>query len=63
MKGWRVQSTDDGDFDEIVVGTWLHIERMSDKEIWYRIGDRTGHVIVNERGDLVKMTCEPGDTA
>lgn len=29
------------DFDEIVVGDWLHIERMSDHWWWMRVGNKT----------------------
>ena len=30
-----------GDFDELVVGTWFHLEQMSGRQWWMRVGDVT----------------------
>lgn len=49
----------DGDFDELVVAEWLHIERMGERVWWMRVGGREfdveipleGPVIVYERAE------------
>jgi len=37
----RLHLDDKGEyrFDELVVDDWLHIEQMSDREWWMRVGD------------------------
>lgn len=42
MKNWRVQSDHLGRFDELVVGEHVHLEMMTDRDLWMRVGD---HVI------------------
>lgn len=45
-----------GGFDELVVDDWLHIEQMSDREWWIRIGDRVLWVKVPRSGEGVEVT-------
>lgn len=63
MAPWRVQgnrgvfdtftcAAQFGAFDEIVVGSWLHVEAMNDRCAWVRLGERVFDVFV-ERGDIV----------
>jgi len=37
-------------FDEIVVGKWLHLERMNTAGWWLRLGDREADIIVKPDG-------------
>lgn len=41
----------DTEFDELVVGRWLHVEQMSDTDYWMDIG-----------GLVVNVTCRPDGT-
>lgn len=45
-----------GGFDEVVVGEWLHVERMSNTHFWLRIGERAFDVVAVGKGGLVKIT-------
>lgn len=65
MRPWRVQGERDaynqdttsakfGAFDEIVVGSWLHVEAMNDRCAWVRLGERVFDVFV-ERGKIVVL--------
>ena len=47
---WRVQSDDRGDFDEICVGSWLHVERLSHRGFWVAVGERKWTVTVRKDG-------------
>lgn len=49
-RAWRVQSDDEGEFDEIVVGKWLHVERLNAKGYFVRIGDKQWTVIAEKDG-------------
>lgn len=64
LSPWRVQGstgelkrlTDKGEFDEIVVGDWLHVEAMDADSVWVRLGNRVfdvfsegGAIVVKER--------------
>ena len=47
LRDWRVQGMKGeaptkplGDFDEIVVGHWLHVEMMSARGAWVRLGTK-----------------------
>jgi hypothetical protein len=55
-KPWRVQSDDAGEFDEIVVGHWLHVERMDTGAFFIAIGDKRGWVTI--RAGKVTLTWE-----
>lgn len=50
------------DFDEIVVGNWLHIEHMGDmrgiKNFWARIGGATFSFNVSKSGDVDVLLVE-----
>ena len=37
-KPWRVQSDSTGEFDELVVADWMHLERMDRRQWWMRLG-------------------------
>lgn len=39
-----------GGFDEIVVGQWLHLERMNTGQWWFRLGDREADIDVDANG-------------
>lgn len=43
----------DGDFDELVVGGWLHIEKMNRRAWWVRVGEREFWIEVPETGPAV----------
>jgi hypothetical protein len=49
---WRVQSDDRGGFDEIVVGGWLHVERMDHRAFFLAVGERRWHVYVGRTGKV-----------
>lgn len=42
----------DSGFDEIVVGDWLHLERMHTGLWWLRLGDREADIQVNSKGKI-----------
>lgn len=59
MRPWRVQGVRVqldkleaeklfGAFDEIVVGEWLHVEAMSERSAWVRVGERVFDVFVEQ---------------
>lgn len=53
---WRVNADDrEGAFDEIVVGRWLHIERMTDRHYWMRVGDREFDVFARGHDGTVEV--------
>ncbi len=37
--GREVELGNQGDFDELVVDEWFHIERMDENKWWLRVGD------------------------
>ena len=47
---WRVRSGDDGAFDELAVGGWLHVERIDHRQWFISIGDATATVSVEADG-------------
>jgi hypothetical protein len=63
---WRLLAHTDGadrdirdngsDFDELVVGKWIHIERMNDRIWWMDIGGVTVHVKADRDGKPVEVT-------
>jgi len=56
-KRWRVQSDDRGEFDEIVVGDWLHVERLDTNHYYVRIGERVSWA-TPEKDGRVTITYE-----
>ena len=45
---WEFDGSEGVEFDELVVGTWFHMEQMGDRDWWMRIGDDDeGGVTVN----------------
>jgi hypothetical protein len=44
----KIEFENQGSFDELVVGDWLHVEQMDDKVWWLRLGD--ARVFVTLRG-------------
>lgn len=56
---WRVQSNDDGGFDELVVhyggkhGCLIHAEMMNDREIFVSVGDLAIWAHVDKAGRVV----------
>lgn len=38
------------EFDELVVGDWLHIEQMDDRRYWMRVGDYRIDVFIPAKG-------------
>jgi hypothetical protein len=58
-KHWRVQGMKSaadvkplGNFDEIVVGHWLHVEMMDDRRAWVRIGAECFSVQLRRDGSV-----------
>ena len=49
---WRVQSDDRGDFDELCVGAWLHVERLTHRDFHLVIGARRFNVNVKKDGSV-----------
>lgn len=45
-----------GEFDEIVVGKWAHLEMMDDNNCWVRLGNATFNVHVSNKGTRVTLT-------
>lgn len=48
--GKRCDISDAGDFDELVLDDWLHIERMDDRAWWMQIGDAYVSVVIDRHG-------------
>lgn len=48
--GTIVEQRDRGDIDEIVVGEWLHVERMSERGYFVQLGDARFHVELTRKG-------------
>jgi hypothetical protein len=60
---WRVQSKDDGGFDELVVSAGkgdalVHAEMMSDREIFVSVGELRVWAYVDKRGKAVVTMIE-----
>lgn len=62
---WRVEAGPDvshegkGGFDEIVVGDWLHIERMDRRVYWMRLGQREADIEIDHSGQPIVRWREP----
>jgi hypothetical protein len=60
---WRVQNggtfkeSNRGEFDEIAVGGWLHVERLNETDFYVSVGERTMWVTVARDGST-KVTHE-----
>ena len=46
----RVALENEGEFDELVVSPWLHVERMNRREWWAQVGDAYVSVSLPRRG-------------
>jgi hypothetical protein len=46
----------DADFDELVVGDWLHVEMMSEGVWWMRVGNAVLWVSNTKDGPSVRLT-------
>lgn len=63
---WRDRVSCDADvvvnypseLDEVVIDDWLHLEQMSKREWWLRVGDYTINVWVGERGQAESVRFE-----
>lgn len=66
--GRSVQVESAGQFDELVVDSWLHIEQMSPRHYWMRIGPLTVNVgllpdgtvdahVLREAGSKARVEC------
>jgi hypothetical protein len=53
---------EDCEFDELVVGRWLHVEQMGPTVWWMNIGGVTVHVTVDRDGRPTRVRVDgPGD--
>jgi hypothetical protein len=52
-------SLPDTDFDELVVGQWLHVEWMDADRWWVRIGDVAIWITVDPSGDARQVEIYP----
>ena len=50
--GQKVEVQDEGRFDELVVDHWLHVENLSERSWWLRIGDVRIEARVDSGGDV-----------
>ena len=50
-----------GTFDELVVDRWLHLEQMSTRHWWMRLGPLHVNVVVGERGEITSILVEHSD--
>lgn len=58
QKSPRVHHEGAAEFDEIVVGDWLHVEQMSDRHYWVVIGGVNINVFFNQLGRVQKVNVE-----
>ena len=47
---WRVQSDQAGEFDELVVASWMHLERMDRRQWWLRLGQVEFDITIDTSG-------------
>lgn len=57
----RVTLANDGRFDELVLDRWLHIEQMSERAWWMRIGDAYVWVEVSQSGNARSVWIRRGE--
>jgi hypothetical protein len=48
---YRIQTFDNG-FDELVLGDWLHVERMNHRTFWMRLGERVFDITIAKDGTV-----------
>lgn len=46
----------DADFDELVVGTWCHIEQMNGSNYWMQVGNACFNIHLTKDGPIVTLT-------
>jgi hypothetical protein len=51
-RNWRVKSDDVGEFDELVVAHWLHLERMNKRTWCMQLGDRVFDITIAKDGKV-----------
>ncbi len=57
----RVSIENAGEFDEVVLGDWLHVEQMDTTHYWIRLGDADINVTIDPRtGRAKRITLDPG---
>lgn len=56
-----IEMESEGEFDELVVSDWLHIERMDERVWWMRVGDRAFDIEIPLEGPVVVQEREEGD--
>lgn len=49
------------EFDEVVVGRWLHVERMSANHWWMQVGDARIEVTVGRDGRASQVSIDRGE--
>jgi hypothetical protein len=47
----KIEITNQGELDEVVIGQWFHLERLDDNEWWLRVGDARILVSIGKQGE------------
>ena len=59
---WAAEHVVPGEFDELVVGSAIHIEQMTDETWWMNVGGVTLHVDIDRDGRPTRVQVDgPGD--
>lgn len=56
---WRLETTgpqSTGDFDELVVDHWFHLERMQSHAWWMRVGERRFWIAIDPGSGAVTVS-------
>jgi hypothetical protein len=59
-KPWRATDDDQGGFVELVVGEWLHIERMDTSHWWACIGGKACDIFISHDNRTVSLRWQDG---
>jgi len=51
----RVYAAGPTEFDELVIDEWFHLEMMSDRQYWMRVGALDISIEIGERGQMKSM--------
>lgn len=51
--GERVETQNEGCFDELAIDGWFHMEQMADRKWWMQIGDARVWVEIPVKGDPI----------
>src|SRR5688572_18655785 len=57
--GARREVSGESGFDELVIGSWFHIERMDHFHWWIRIGPSRVSIFLKPNGDVDEIMIEP----